>query len=99
MSPVTMITSRPAATALTDSEPITSSASKVGISTSGMPRTATTSRAHWTWGRRSWGMGGRWALYPAISSWRKVGPGGSKAAIAYPGRCSVNALSSIEVKP
>ena len=65
----------------------------------GIPSDSTTSRAQGNWARSSSGARSRCALYAANLSCRNVGPGGSKAAMAYVGAVSFNALKSIDVKP
>ncbi len=65
----------------------------------GMPNVSTISRAQGNCGISSGGVAARCALYSENSSWRKVRPGGSNAAIAYVGRWSLSALKSIDVKP
>ena len=99
LSPVEISTGTSRALACAASVPITSSASTPGTHSSGSPIACTMPCSGSTCARNSSGIGGRWALYPAKISSRKVLPLASNTTTTgAPGK-SLRSLRSIETTP
>ncbi len=88
LSPVEISTGWPCAAARRASVPMTSSASTPEMRSIGRPSAVTASSSGSIWPRRSSGIGGRWALYSANSSSRKVLPGASNTTTIGLSACS-----------